>query len=92
MQPTRFRLLPEGEWRHAEQVTLNQTLLELEAEETEGLRPGSALEVETAEFVYLGVVQVVSAKGLVLLVEHAVDLRRIADLERIWGPSQSGPL
>lgn len=82
-----MRRLPDGEFRQAARMAWLGRRLEIGLTHSSApeLAAGVLVEIQSAEALYLGVIEEVSPEGLLVLVEHAVRWEQVDWIQDVWG-------
>lgn len=79
----RVRLLPDGEFRDALQISLEGRFLEIAV--TEDWPLGSLLEIENGQILFWGQLQQLEGNTAVVSIEHSLDTSRLQPIREAWG-------
>lgn len=81
----KFRSLPDGNFQEAKEAGWEDNVLHLSlpAEET-GLAPGVLVEIQSESKLYLGEVRRGNGPAMTIVVEHSLDLARLAAMQDTW--------
>jgi len=81
-----LRSLLDGEYLESIEAALEGNLLRLTLPDGHtGFKPGALAEVTGESALYLGVVRQYSGSTMEVLVEHSLDLTRLASVRDSWG-------
>jgi hypothetical protein len=81
--PVTVRQLPDGNMCAGYQVGESGRLLELVLPVSE-MNPGSLVEVESGNFLYLGEILVRNGAQAMVLVEHSLDREKLPMIQEAW--------
>jgi hypothetical protein len=82
----KLRRLPDGDFQEGVEVGWEGRVLEVDLPGGKGgFSPGAPLEIECGSMLYLGELQPGSGATARILVEHSVDLAKLASMQDAWG-------